>query len=178
MKVMRIPGVLFLVYWILVPTTAVAQTALSGSISGVVRDTSGAVLPGVTVEASSPALIERTRTVTTDENGVYRIISLVPGNYSVTFSLAGFGTVKRDGVELTTGFTAQVNADLSVGALEETLTVSGAAPLVARSTARHQDDPQLRAPYRRGDDGGDESGRGWQSRRGEHLDWYSRWKRR
>ena len=117
MKALQIPGVLFLVYWILVPTTAVAQTALSGSISGVVRDTSGAVLPGVTVEASSPALIERTRTVTTDENGVYRIISLVPGNYSVTFSLAGFGTVKRDGLELTTGFTAQVNADLSVGAL-------------------------------------------------------------
>jgi hypothetical protein len=112
------------------PTTAVAQTALSGSISGVVRDTSGAVLPGVSVEASSPALIERTRSVTTDENGVYRIVSLVPGVYTVTFSLAGFGTVKRDGVELTTGFTAQVNADLNVGAVEETLTVSGAAPLV------------------------------------------------
>jgi Carboxypeptidase regulatory-like domain len=130
MKPLRIPGVLVLLCWITLPTTTAAQTALSGSLSGVVRDTSGAILPGVIVEASSPALIERTRSVTTDENGVYRIVGLVPGVYTVTFSLAGFSTVKRDGVELTTGFTAQVNADLNVGAVEETLTVSGAAPLV------------------------------------------------
>src|SRR4030095_6381807 len=116
--------VLVLLSVITLPATAPAQTALSGSISGVVRDASGAVLPGVTVEASSPALIERTRTVTTDENGVYRIVSLVPGVYAVTVSLAGFSTVKREGVELTTGFTAQVNAELNVGAVEETLTVS------------------------------------------------------
>jgi hypothetical protein len=130
MKSLRGAGVLAVVFWTVLAAPAGAQTALSGSISGVVRDSSGAVLPGVTVEASSPALIERTRSVATDENGVYRIVGLVPGTYSVTFSLAGFGSVKRDGVELTTGFTAQVNADLNVGAVEETLTVSGAAPLV------------------------------------------------
>jgi len=130
MKPLRIPGVLILLCSMLLPTTARAQTALSGSISGVVRDGSGGVLPGVTVEASSPALIERTRSVTTDENGVYRIVSLVPGTYSVTFSLPGFTTVKREGVELTTGFTAQVNAELGVGTVQETVTVSGAAPLV------------------------------------------------
>jgi len=130
MKAFRIPGVLFFVCSALLSTPVHAQTALSGSIAGVVRDPSGGVLPGVTVEASSPALIERTRTVTTDDSGVYRIVSLVPGVYSVTFSLQGFGTVRRDGIELTTGFTAQVNADLNVGGVQETLTVSGAAPLV------------------------------------------------
>src|SRR5262249_11997037 len=130
MKAVRIRGVLFLSVWTLLCTPAAARTALSGSIAGVVRDASGGVLPAVTVEASSPALIERARGVTTDNSGAYRIVSLVPGVYAVTFSLAGFSTVKRDGVELTTGFTAQVNAELSVGALEETLTVSGAAPLV------------------------------------------------
>src|SRR5262249_23771908 len=130
MKAVRIRGVLFLSVWTLLCTPAAAQTALSGSIAGVVRDASGGVLPGVTVEASSPALIERARTVTTDASGVYRIVNLVPGVYSVTFSLAGFTSVQRAGIELTTGFTAQVNAELGVGALAETLTVSGAAPLV------------------------------------------------
>ena len=114
----------------LLPTAAAAQTALSGTIAGVVRDASGGVLPGVTVETSSPALIERTRVVATDDQGVYRIVGLVPGVYTVTFSLTGFTTVRREGIELTTGFTAQVNADLSVGGIEETLVVSGAAPLV------------------------------------------------
>jgi len=130
MQSLRVSGGLAFVCWTFVAAPAGAQTALSGSIAGVVRDASGGVLPGVTVEASSPALIERARTVTTDDNGVYRIVSLVPGVYSVTFSLAGFGTVRRDGVELTTGFTAQVSTELSVGAVEETVTVSGAAPLV------------------------------------------------
>ena len=130
MKPLRMPGVLVFLSVITLPTTAPGQTALSGSISGVVRDASGGILPGVTVEAASPALIERARSVTTDENGVYRIISLVPGTYSVTFSLSGFTTVKREGVELTTGFTAQVNAELGVGTVQETITVSGAAPLV------------------------------------------------
>ena len=115
---------------LLAAVPAAAQTALSGSIAGVVRDSSGGVLPGVSVEASSPALIERTRTVVTDDQGVYRIVGLVPGAYTVTFSLAGFSTVKREGLELTTGFTAQVNADLTIGAVEETLTVSASAPLV------------------------------------------------
>ena len=116
--------------FLLLPITANAQTALSGSIAGVVRDQSGGVLPGVTVEASSQALIERTRAVITDDQGVYRIVGLVPGVYTVTFSLTGFGTIRREGIELTTGFTAQINADLRVGGIEETLVVSGAAPLV------------------------------------------------
>lgn len=109
------------------PAAAWAQT---GSIAGVVKDATGAVLPGVTVEASSPALIERARTVTTDEKGQYKIVDLRPGVYTVTFTLTGFNTVKREGIELTTGFTAPVNADMRVGALEETVTVTGESPVV------------------------------------------------
>lgn len=111
---------------VLAPAMALAQTA----ISGVVRDTSGAVLPGVTVEASSPVLIEKTRTVVTDGQGVYRIVDLRPGTYTVTFTLTGFSTVRREGLQLPDAFTATVNAELRVGALEETITVSGQSPLV------------------------------------------------
>src|SRR5437762_1116292 len=107
-----------------------SQSLSSGTIGGVVKDQSGAVLPGVTVEAASPALIEKVRTAVSDDQGVYRIVDLRPGVYTVTFTLPGFGTFRREGVELTTGFTATVNADMKVGSLEETLTVSGAAPLV------------------------------------------------
>src|SRR5438876_139841 len=114
----------------LLPEGASAQTQLSGSIAGVVKDTSGAIMPGVTVEAASPALIEKVRTVVTDDQGQYKIVSLVPGTYTVTFTLPGFSTVKRDGIELTTGFTAQVNGELKVGTVEETITVSAAAPVV------------------------------------------------
>src|SRR5215468_7979957 len=106
------------------------STAFAQAIAGVVRDASGGVMPGVTVEASSPALIEKSRTVVTDGDGQYKIINLVPGNYSVTFTLAGFNTVKRDGIELTGDFTAPVNAEMKVGAIEETITVSGASPLI------------------------------------------------
>jgi hypothetical protein len=102
----------------------------TGSIAGVVRDTSGAVLPGVTVEASSPALIEKSRSVVTDGQGRYNIVDLRPGTYSVAFTLTGFSTVKREGIELTTGFTANVNADLRVGTIEETVTVTGESPIV------------------------------------------------
>jgi hypothetical protein len=109
---------------------ATAATVSAQVIAGTVRDTTGAVMPGVTVEASSPALIERTRAATTDAAGQYRIVNLSTGTYTVTFTLTGFNTVKRDGVELTGNFTATVNADLTVGALEETITVSGATPLV------------------------------------------------
>src|SRR3989442_8223444 len=115
---------------ILVPSLAGAQSSTTGSIAGLVRDTTGAVLPGVTVEAASPALIEKVRTVVTDDQGQYKILELRPGQYTVAFSLAGFATVKREGIELTTGFTAQVNAELRVGSLEETVTVSGASPVV------------------------------------------------
>ena len=106
--------------------TAFAQSA----IAGVVKDSSGAVLPGVTVEASSPALIEGLRTAVTDGAGQYRIIDLRPGEYTVTFTLTGFKTVKRGGITLPASFTATVNAELSVGELQETITVTSAAPLV------------------------------------------------
>ena len=112
------------------PASAGAQGLGSGAIGGVVRDASGAVLPGVTVEASSPALIERVRTGVSDDQGVYKIVDLRPGGYVVTFTLPGFTTFRREGIELTTGFTATVNAEMKVGGLEETITVSGAAPLV------------------------------------------------
>lgn len=115
---------LLVMAWLLVPVAAGAQDATSGSIAGVVRDSGGAVLPGVTVEAASPALIEKVRTSTTDGEGRYRIIDLRPGVYTVTFTLAGFRTFRREGIELSTGFAATVNAALSVGAFEETITVS------------------------------------------------------
>src|SRR5438128_7910267 len=111
------------------PAVAGAQVA-SATIAGVVKDVSGAVLPGVTVEASSPALIEKVRSVVTDEQGQYKIVGLLPGIYAVTFALPGFSTFKREGVELPTSFTATVNAELRVGALEETVTVSGQSPVV------------------------------------------------
>jgi hypothetical protein len=111
----------------LVPSAALAQNA---EIAGVVRDSSGGVLPGVTVEASSPALIEKVRVVTTDGAGQYRVIALVPGTYRVTFTLPGFSTVVREGVVLTAAFTANVDVALGVGAVQETVTVSGQTPLV------------------------------------------------
>src|SRR5690242_2943666 len=122
-------SVVLLLVLALVPAIALAQ-GQSGSIAGVVKDATGAVLPGVTVEASSPALIEKTRSVVTDGSGAYKIIDLRPGTYTVTFTLTGFGSVKREGIELTAAFTANVNADLKVGAVEETITVSGASPIV------------------------------------------------
>src|SRR4029077_16224243 len=97
------------------PHLAHAQSA----ITGIVKDASGAVLPGVTVEAASHVLIEKTRPVTTDGQGAYRIVDLRPGVYTVTFTLPGFQTFKRDGLELPANFTSTVNADLKVGALEE-----------------------------------------------------------
>src|SRR5262249_48899747 len=100
------------------------------TIAGVVRDASGAVVPGVTVEASSPALIEKVRTAVTDSTGQYKIIELQPGQYSVTFSLPGFSAVRREGIELTSGFTANVNADLKLGDISETITVAGESPVV------------------------------------------------
>ena len=115
---------------LLAPHTISAQNVTAGSIGGTVRDTTGGVLPGVTVEASSPALIEQSRIAVTDSQGNYLIIDLRPGTYSVTFTLSGFGVVRREGIELTTGFTATVNAELQVGSIEETVTVSGAAPVV------------------------------------------------
>src|SRR5687767_9582272 len=99
---------------LLAPATVLAQ----GSITGVVRDASGAILPGVTVEATSPALIEKARSVVTDGSGQYRIVDLRPGVYAVTFSLSGFSTVRREGVNLEGNFVATLNADMRVGAIE------------------------------------------------------------
>src|SRR5436853_4977411 len=115
--------------FLFLPATVWGQ-AETGNLIGIVRDTSGAVLPGVSIEAASPALIERVRTTVTDEQGRYRIGDLRPGTYTVTFTLPGFSTLKRESLELTTGFTATVNADLKVGALDETITVSEQAPMV------------------------------------------------
>src|SRR5205823_3087981 len=112
-----------------VPSAAAAQSGTTGAIAGQVRDVTGAVLPGVTVEASSPVLIEKTRTVTSDEQGQYKVVDLRPGTYTVTFSLPGFSTVKRENLELNTGFTARIDAELRVGGVEETVTVSGASPV-------------------------------------------------
>src|SRR5438046_1819258 len=107
---------------------SVPAYAQSG-ITGVVKDTTGAVLPGVTVEASSDVLIEKVRTVATDDAGVYKIIDLRPGTYAVTFTLAGFNSFKRDGLELPSNFTATVNAEMKVGAIEESVTVAGQSPV-------------------------------------------------
>ncbi|HEY2153824.1 MAG TPA: carboxypeptidase regulatory-like domain-containing protein [Vicinamibacterales bacterium] len=117
------------------PAAAHAQSTLTG----VVKDASGAVLPGVTVEASSPALIEKTRSVTTDETGGYRLVDLRPGNYVLTFTLQGFAPLERQGLELPSNFTMTVNAEMKVGSLEETLTVTGASPIVdVQSTTKSQ----------------------------------------
>src|SRR5689334_20004142 len=116
---------------------AAAQGVLA-SITGVVKDTSGAVLPGVTVEVSSPVLIEKTRSAVTDQSGQYRIIDLRAGTYTVSFTLTGFSTVKREGIELSGSFNAVVNGDLKVGALAETITVTGETPIVDTQSVRRQ----------------------------------------
>ena len=116
---------LVLAMLLLIPGIAGAQ-----QIGGTVTDTTGGVLPGVTVEARSPALIEQVRTATTDGNGQYLIVALEVGSYDVTFSLPGFGSVLREGVVLNSGFTANINIQLGVGDIEETITVSGATPVV------------------------------------------------
>jgi hypothetical protein len=122
----------------LAPSAAYAQASAQASITGVVRDASGAVLPGVTVEAASPSLIERTRSVTTDGAGQYRIVDLPTGTYDVTFTLTGFSTVRREGIELAGAFTATVSVDLRVGSLEETITVTGESPIVDVQSSRRQ----------------------------------------
>ena len=117
MRVIRLAVVLL----VLVPSSAFAQ----GSITGTVRDASGAILPGVTVEAASDALIEKVRTAITDGGGQYRIVDLRAGSYAVTFTLQGFSTYRRDGIVIEGVFTATVNADMKVGTLQETIVVTG-----------------------------------------------------
>src|SRR5688500_5422404 len=118
---------------ILLPISAFAQ---QGQIAGTVRDAQGGVMPGVLVEVTSPALIEKTRAATTDAAGQYRITNLPVGTYSVSFALEGFGKQQRDNIVLTTGFTAPVNATLTVGQLQETVTVTGESPTVDVQNAR------------------------------------------
>jgi len=117
-----VAALMFGVCFLLVPSTALAQ----GIVAGQVTDSTGSVLPGVTVEASSPVLIEGARTSVTDGQGRYQIPDLRPGTYRVTYALPGFRSVVREGIELRAGFTATVNIQLSVGAVEETITVAGA----------------------------------------------------
>jgi hypothetical protein len=125
---------LVLTFLAIVPSVAFAQA----SIAGVVRDSSGALLPGVTVEASSPVLIEKVRSVVTDGTGQYKIENLRPGTYAVTFTLSGFSTARREGVELSGAFVATVNVDLRVGAISETITVSAETPVVDVQSAQRQ----------------------------------------
>jgi carboxypeptidase family protein len=128
-------AVLSVALWTVLPSAAWAQS----TISGLVTDTSGAVLPGVTVEASSPALIEKTRTAGTDAQGRYSIVDLRPGVYEVTFILSGFASVRRAGIEVTTNTNVPLNAELKVGAVEETVTVSGQSAVVdVQAAARTQ----------------------------------------
>ncbi len=129
---MRLVGkIVLLVSWLaLLPASAYAQ-----SIAGVVKDASGGVLPGVTVEASSPVLIEKTRSAVTDSTGQYRIADLLPGTYSVSFTLSGFATLKRDGVDVIGTGTTTISENLRVGNVSETITVTGETPVVDIQTS-------------------------------------------
>src|SRR6266849_450392 len=120
---------------VFLPARASAQSQIAGTIT----DNTGAVMPGVTVEAASPVLIEKVRSAVTDGEGRYDIVDLRPGDYTITFTLTGFSTVKREGVELGSGFTASVNVTMAVGALSETITVTGASPVVDTQTVRQQE---------------------------------------
>src|SRR5712691_5532659 len=130
--VMRI--LVFLACAALMPTIALAQAVIAGSV----KDSSGAVLPGVNVEATSPELIEKIRTAVTDGTGQYRIEDLRPGAYTVTFTLPGFTTLKREGIELTGTFVATINVELKIGAVAETVTVTGESPVVNIQSARRE----------------------------------------
>ena len=131
-RVVRFASVLGVIW--LAPALAFAQA----TITGVIKDPSGAVLPGVTVEASSPALIEKVRTAISDGSGQYRIVDLRPGIYTVSFSLPGFNELQRTDIELTGSFVATVNAEMRVGSLEETITVTGEPPVVDVQSANRQ----------------------------------------
>ena len=127
-------GFLVLACVLAVQSTAWAQT----TIAGAVRDASGAVLPGVTVEAASPALIEKVRSAVTDGNGRYRIENLQPGTYSVTFTLAGFAPYRRDGLLVSGTGVITVDSELRVGGVQETITVTGETPVVDVQSTRSE----------------------------------------
>ena len=119
---------------VLLPATAFAQATLTGTV----RDASGGLLPGVTVEASSPALIEKTRSAVTDGSGQYRIVDLRPGTYTLVFTLPGFSIVRRDNIELTGSQTITIPAEMRVGGIEETITVTGESPVVDVQSSRRE----------------------------------------
>src|SRR5690349_5130890 len=119
---------------LLVPSLALAQATLTGTV----KDGSGAVLPGVTVEASSDVLIEKTRTAVTDGSGQYRIIDLRPGSYALSFSLPGFNAVKRENIVLSGSQSLTISIDMSVGALQETVAVTGETPVVDVQSTRRE----------------------------------------
>ena len=118
-----------------IPAVTYAQEA---ALSGTVTDATGAVLPGVSVEVASPALIEKVRSAVTDGTGQYRVEDLRPGLYTVTFTLQGFNSFRREGIELTGQFTATINGELKVGAVSETVTVTGESPIVDIQSARRE----------------------------------------
>jgi hypothetical protein len=119
---------------VLLPASGYAQATLAG----IVRDSSGAVLPGVTVEAASPVLIEKVRSATTDGTGQYQIVDLRPGTYVVTFTLTGFTTTKREGVAISGSGVITISADLRVGNVSETVNVTGETPVVDVQSTRRQ----------------------------------------
>ena len=133
MRVSKVP-LLIMLFALAVASSAVAQ--VNATLTGVVKDTSGAVLPGVTVEASSPALIDKVRSTVTDTNGQYRITTLPPGTYTVRFTLTGFSAVSQEGIVLETGFTATISPDMRVGSVTETIVVTGETPVVDVESSR------------------------------------------
>jgi hypothetical protein len=135
----RLWSAIVVLFTLLSPSMAAAQGALArGTLTGTVRDASGAVLPGVTVEAASPALIEKARTAVTDSSGVYRIVNLDPGVYTLTFTLTGFSQVKRENVELIGSATLTIPVDMRVGNLQETVVVTGESPVVDVQSTRRE----------------------------------------
>jgi len=130
---------------LLIPSIVFAQgggASSTGTIQGRAADASGAVLPGVTVTAVSPSMIGA-QTQVTNANGTYRFPAVPPGVYSLTFELSGFSTVKRDGIQISLGFTANVNADMALATLQETVTVSGVSPVIDTTATRVQQNFKL-----------------------------------
>src|SRR5262245_33755331 len=133
---MRVCVRAFLVLACLLAAHSVAWA--QATIAGAVKDSSGAVLPGVTVEAASPALIEKVRTTVSDGAGRYRIEDLRPGTYTVTFTLPGFVTLKRDGVVVSGTGVIAIDGDLRVGGVQETVTVTGETPVVDIASTKRE----------------------------------------
>ena len=131
-------GLVFVMVAVMLPSAVLAQSGQS-AIAGIVKDSTGGVLPGVSVEASSPALIEKSRTAVTNEAGQYRVVDLRPGTYTVTFTLSGFSTVIREGVVLESNFVAPINIEMAVGTVEQSITVKAESPIVDVQTSQRRE---------------------------------------